>query len=208
MPPSCSEIGDSQIVEASQVLDFFPDPRHRAGVEHLQLEPAHAFRNGSTVQFHNDGESRDLPHCGLDPGPFEDQLILVALALEMIGREAKAFEPGHKFRTEHLPLAIKHIAAQPRAFTARQRQRSDVIQLLLERADIDHRREGDMRRSVDDAEGDLGRAMPPEDCLRHQELVEIGIQHRPHDRVDFPIVIVDAGGDIGHGEGIGLAVDQ
>ena len=35
--------------------------------------------------------------------------------------------------------------------------------------------------------------------LAHQELVEIRIDERPHDRVDLPFVVPDAGGDIDHG---------
>ena len=42
-------------------------------------------------------------------------------------------------------------------------------------------------------------AMAAEDRLRHQQLVEVRIQHRADDRVDLPGVVVDAGGDVGHG---------
>jgi hypothetical protein len=35
--------------------------------------------------------------------------------------------------------------------------------------------------------------------LAHQQLVEIGVDQRPHDRVDLPLVVVDTGGDVDHG---------
>ena len=42
-------------------------------------------------------------------------------------------------------------------------------------------------------------AVAAEDRLRHQQLVEVRVEHRADDRVDLPGVVVDAGGDVGHG---------
>ena len=39
-------------------------------------------------------------------------------------------------------------------------------------------------------------AMPTENRLRHQQLVEIRIEHGAHDRVDLPGVVVDPGRDV------------
>jgi hypothetical protein len=49
-----------------------------------------------------------------------------------------------------------------------------------------------------DAEGDLHVAVALPDRLRHEQLVEIGVDHRADDRIDLPSVIVDAGGDVDH----------
>ena len=40
--------------------------------------------------------------------------------------------------------------------------------------------------------------MPPVHRLRHEQLVEIGIEQRPDDRIDLPVMIVNARGDISH----------
>src|SRR6516164_7788838 len=74
-----------------------------------------------------------------------------------------------------------------------------MVELFLERADVDQARELHRRRAVEDAERNPDLAMAPVDGLRHQQLVKIGVEHRAYDRVDLPFVIVDAGGDVGHG---------
>ena len=182
-----------------QPADLLPHPRHGARVEHLQLELAEALGDGAAVQLHQHGERRDLPHGGLDPGALEGQLVLVAVALQVVGREAEALEPLDELGREHLPLAVEHVAAQPGGFAAAERQRADVVELLFQLADVDEpRRACTDARAVNDAEGDAHVAMAAEDRLRHQQLVEVGIQHRADDRVDLPGVVVDAGGDVGH----------
>ena len=54
-------------------------------------------------------------------------------------------------------------------------------------------------RAVDQAELDGDVAVAAEHRLQHQELVEVGVEQRADDRVDPPVVVVDAGGDVGHG---------
>src|SRR5262249_486062 len=79
------------------------------------------------------------------------------------------------------------------------RERADMIELLFQLSGIDQPGKLDRGRAVEDAEGDAGILVAPEDRLRHQQLVEIRIEHRAHDRVDLPGVAVDASGDVGHG---------
>ena len=179
--------------------DLLPHPRHGARIQHLQLELAEPLGDGAAVQLHQHGERRDLPHGGLDPGALEGQLVLVALALEAVGGKAEGLEPGDELGGEHLPLAVEHVAAQEGGFASRERQRADVVELLLQLADVDQLREFDRSGAVEDAEGDLGIAVAAKDRLRHQQLVEVGVEHRAHDGIDLPVVIVDAGGDVGHG---------
>ena len=181
-----------------QAADLLPHPRHGARVEHLQLELAHVLGDGAAVQLHQHGERRDLPHGGLDPRPLEGQLVLVAAALQVVGGKAEVLEPLDELGREHLPLAVEHVAAQEGRLAAAQAQRADVVELLLERADVDQPAELDVRGAVDDAERDPRVLVAAIDRLRHQQLVEIRVQHRADDRVDLPGVVVDAGGDVGH----------
>ena len=199
MPPPGAEVGDAHAGELLEPADLLPQARHGARVEHLQLELGHAFGDGPGVQLHQHGERRDLPHGGLDPGAIEGQLVLVSLALELVGREAEALEPGEEVGPEHRPLAVEAVAAQPGRLAAGKRERADVIELLLQLAHVDEPGKLHRHGAVDDAEGDTRVPVPPEDRLRHQQLVEIGVDHRAHDRVDLPGVVVDAGGDVGHG---------
>ena len=73
-----------------------------------------------------------------------------------------------------------------------------MVELLAELAGIDDVGEAHARRAVLDAEGDLHVAVALPDRLRHEQLVEIGVDHRADDRIDLPSVIVDAGGDVDH----------
>ena len=70
-------------------------------------------------------------------GPSKVSSYWSPLALQMVGREAEALQPLDELRGEHLPLAVKHVAAQPGGFTSRQAQRADVVQLFLQLADVD-----------------------------------------------------------------------
>src|SRR5215470_4039251 len=74
-----------------------------------------------------------------------------------------------------------------------------MVQLLLELTRVDEAGELDGSGAIENAEGDLDMAVAAEDRLRHQQLVEIGVEHRAHDGIDLPVMIVDAGGDVGHG---------
>ncbi len=51
---------------------------------------------------------------------------------------------------------------------------------------------------IDQAERHLRVRIVVQDTLGHQELVEIRVDHRAHDRVDLERVVVDTGGNVGH----------
>ena len=79
-----------------------------------------------------------------------------------------------------------------------------MIELLAQFPHIDEIGDADGAAAVLDAEGHVGVAMAAKDRLRHQELVEIGIEQRPDDRVDLEIVVVNPRREIEHGrEGSG-----
>jgi hypothetical protein len=76
-----------------------------------------------------------------------------------------------------------------------------MIQLLFQGAGIDQSRQGNMRRTIDNAEGHPDVTKTPENRLRHQQFIEIRVDNGSDDRVDSPIVIIDARGDVGHVRG-------
>ena len=198
MPPTGAEIGDLQPVDPAQPLDLFPDPGHRAGIEDLKLELAHRGEDGARAQFHQDGERGDFPQHDLGPLALEGQFILVALAFKFIGRQAQVLEPLHEGVAEHLPLAIEGVAAQPCAFAPRQATRAGMVKLFAQLALVDQARQRDAFRPVDKREDDIGVGAVAMHRLAHQKLVEIGVDQRADDGVDLEVVVIDAGGDVGH----------
>ena len=194
-----AEVGDAEARQSVEALEMLPYPRHRLRVQHLQFELAEILGHGAAVQLHDHGKRRDLPHRGLDPRPFEGQLVLVAATLEVVGGKAEVLEPLDEVGREHLPLAVEHVAAQPSGLTTAQRQRPNVVELFTQSPLVDEVGKRHGGGAVDDPEGHPRLAVATVDHLRHEQLVEIGIEHRADDRVDLPGVIVDPGGDVGHG---------
>ena len=198
MAAAGAEIGDGKIRHLFQPLDLLPHPGHGAGIEHLKLELAHAPQNAARAQLVEDGERRDLPHGGLDPGAVEGQHVLAVLLLQQVFGKAEGLEPVHEFRREHLALAVEGVAAQPGGFATGQGQAAHMVELLAQLACIDDVGQADAGGAVMNAERDLHVPMATKDRLRHQELVEVRIQHRPDDRIDLPGMVVDPGRDVRH----------
>jgi hypothetical protein len=182
-----------------EAFDLFPEFRHGAGVEHLKLEPAHLAQDGAAPEFHQDGERGDLPQHDLGPFAFEGQLVLVADPFEVVGRQLQRLEPVHEFGREHLPLAVEGVAAHPGGLAPAEAQGADVVELFAQLPLVDEGGQRNARGAVDEGEGDIGVGPVAEHRLAHQELVEIRVDEGADDRVDLPLVVVDAGGDVDHG---------
>ena len=198
MPPPGAEIGDLQPVDPAQPLHLLPQLGHRAGVKHLQFEPAEAVQHGAAAQFHQHGQGGDFPHHDLGPLALEGQFILPVALFEVIGRQLQLLEPFHEIGAEHLTFAVEGVAAQEGGFAPAQPQGADVVELFAQLALVHQVRQPDRGRAVDQAEGHVGVRPVAEDGLAHQQLVEIRVDQGPHDRVDLPLVVIDAGGDIDH----------
>ena len=144
MAAARAEVGDRQIRYLAQFFDLFPDTGHAAGVKDLQFEFAHPVQHRATAQFHQNRKGRNFPKHHLGPCALKCQLVLVAFALQMIGRQPQPFEPFHEIRAEHLALAVKRVAAQPSAFSPAEGKRTDVIKLLAQFAFVDQIGKGNM----------------------------------------------------------------
>ena len=198
MPPPRSEISQPQPVKLAQPFYLFPKARHGAGVEHLQLEPAHVLQCRAGAQFHQGGQGGNLPQHDLWPLAFEGQVVLAIAFFQVVGRQLKILEPLHEIGPEHLALAVEGVAAQPGGFAARQAQRADMIQLFAQLSFVDQVRKADGCRPVDQREGNVGVGLVAENRLTHQQLVKVRIDQRPNDRVDLPFVVVHPCGNIDH----------
>ena len=73
-----------------------------------------------------------------------------------------------------------------------------MIELFAQLSFVDHLGKTDVFGTVDQRKGHLRIRTVPKHGLTHQQLVEIRVDQRPHDRVDFPFVVIDAGGDVDH----------
>ena len=201
MAAARAEIGHRQVGQLLQPLDLLPDPGHGAGVEHLQVELAETPQHGARPQFVEDRERRDLPHGGLDPRSVEGQLVLPVMDGQFVFGQPEVLEPRDEFGSQNAPLTAEYVAAQPRDLTLAEAERASVVQLLAQQPGIDLVGDPDAPRAVGDPEGCLNVGVPAQDRLCHQELVEIGIEQRPHDRVDAEAVVVDSLRQIQHALG-------
>ena len=73
-----------------------------------------------------------------------------------------------------------------------------MVKLFAQFALVDQISQPDMFGPVDQGERNLRVGFVAEHGLTHQQFVEIRINERPHNRVDFPFVIPNAGGNIDH----------
>ena len=74
-----AEIGNLQRPlggERAQPLDLAPQLGLGAGVEHVEIEAAHAAHRGARAQLVDDRQRRDLPHRRVRPRAGEAQLVL------------------------------------------------------------------------------------------------------------------------------------
>ena len=196
MPAARAEIRDAQAINLTQTFNLFPKLGHRAGVQHLKFKPPHFVQHGTAPHLHQHSQRRYFPQHDLGPVAFERQFILIANAFQVIRGQTQVFEPVHEIRAEHLAFAVERVAAHPRAFAARQAKGANVIQLFAQLAFVDQLGQWHMRRPVDQAESNLRVGFVAKHRLAHQKFVEIRVDQGPHNRVDLPLMVPDAGGDI------------
>src|SRR5262245_35744680 len=72
-----------------------------------------------------------------------------------------------------------------------------MIELGTKLALVDLLGKPDRSLAVDQRECGVDLGVEPPDHLQHQELVEIRVEQRAHDRIELPGVVVDPPGDIG-----------
>lgn len=73
-----------------------------------------------------------------------------------------------------------------------------MVELFAQFALINEFREADRFGAVDQRKCDICVGTIAKDRLAHQKLIEIGVDQRAYNRVDFPFVVPDACGDINH----------
>ena len=191
--------GPLLVLEDPQPLDFRPEFGFGPGVEHVEIESAHAAHRRPRPQFADNGEGGDLPHRRSGPKAVEAQLILTVALRQFIVGETESSEPLHELRLENVARAVERIAGEPNQLVLGESQGARVIELVDQLALVHDIGEPHRRCSVDELESDPALRMHLPDHLEHQKLVEIRVEQRSHRRIDPKRVIIDAGCDIrGH----------
>ena len=200
MPAAGAEIGDAQrplALQDAQPLDLAPELRLGAGVEHVEIEAAHAAHGGAGAQLVDDRKRGDFPHGRLAPETLEAELVLAVATGQLVRRQAKSLQPFHERRLENLLRAVEGVAGEPDQLVLGEPQGSGVVELVDEFTLFDDVGEAHRGCAVDELERHLAVAVQPPDHLQHQDFVEIGVEQRAHDGVDAERVVVDAGREIG-----------
>ncbi len=122
-------------------------------------------------------------------GPVEGQFVLPVAGGELVLRQAESLEPRHEVGSRMRPwprntLPRSHVTSpferrRERAWSSCSRSSPSSTSSAMRTRACGWR----CRRSS-------RPAVPAQDRLRHQELVEIRIEERPHDRIDAEAVVV------------------
>ena len=171
MAAAGAEIGDLQRTlggERAQTLDLAPQLGLGAGVEHVEVEAAHAAHGGARAQLVDDRQRRDLPHRRVGPRSGEAQFVLSVLAGQLVFGQAEVGQPFHEVRLEDLPIAVKCVAGEPDQLVLGEAQRARVVELVDQLALVDDVGEADLAGAIVELEGDLAVAMQLPDHLLHQ----------------------------------------
>jgi len=127
------------------------------------------------------------------------EIVLVALAFQIVGGKAEVFEPVDEFRREHPLFAVKCVSAEPCDFAPAQFQRADVIELGAELFLIHQVGQRNGFGAIYQRKGDVDVRMAFLHGLGHQKFVEIRVQHGADNGIKVPSVVVNPCGDINHG---------
>src|SRR5580692_6793511 len=106
------------------------------------------------------------------------------------------FQPFQKRRLEDAPPSIERVARQPDQLGLMEAQLSGFFQLFAQLLNVDDVTQTHRARTIEQSERGLGRAKMLPDELEHQQLVEIRIQQRTRDRVQFPVMVVRTPGNV------------
>ena len=101
-------------------------------------------------------------------------------------------------------MPVERVARQPDQLRLMEPEFPCLFQLFAKFVNMNHVREAHVARSIDQGKRRFGRSKALPDELEHEQLVEIGIQQGPRDRVQFPVMIMSAPREIDDHDGITL----
>ena len=114
-------------------------------------------------------------------------------------------EPFEKRWFKDAAGSIEGVASQPDEFGFRKAEFSSLFELLAKLADINKIRKAQFWSPVAEGKGGSGLRKVLPDELEHEQFVEVCIQKRSSDRVEFPVMAVSATREIDDHEEFTLA---
>src|ERR1700679_3777763 len=192
-----AEVADAERGHAAEALHFFPEARFGAGVEDVEVELAEVLHCGACLEFVDDGEGVDFPESCIGPEAFEAEGDLAVLHGKLVVGEAEVLvEPFEEFGLEDAALAVEGVAGEPDQLRLMEAEPAGVFELLAEFVEDDDVAEADCGGAVLECKAGAraGEMLPDE--LEHEDLVEVGIEERPGDWVELPVMVVRTAGDV------------
>ena len=132
-----------------------------------------------------------------------DELAILDRKL-VIGKAEIAFELFDEVGFEDALVTVEGVAGEPDQFGFVEAALAGLLELFAKLLDVDVVCEAKIGGAVDQEKDALVRGETFPDELQHQELVEIGVEQRARDGIDFPVVVVRATGKIDDHGGIRL----
>ena len=192
-----AEVADVEVGDAAKALHLLPKAGFGAGVEDVELELGEFFEAGAGFEFIDGGESVDLPHGCLGPKSMETEGKLAIFGGEFEGGEAEvALQPFEESGLEDAAAAVEGVAGEPDEFGLVEAQAASFFELLAEFVDGNDVSKANGGAAVEEGEGGLGGGEVFPDELEHEEFIEVGVEERARDGVEFPVVVVRATGDV------------
>ena len=105
-------------------------------------------------------------------------------------------EPLEEGGLKDLPRAVEGVAGKPDQLGTKEAQFAHMVELFAEHAGGNAVGETDVDGAVVDLAGDVGARKVLPDELEHKQLVEVGVQQRANDRIELPVVVVRALGEV------------
>src|SRR6185437_16112904 len=119
------------------------------------------------------------------------KLTVVDSEIEL-GELGIVFQPLEKRRRENSAFAIERVACQPDQLGFAEAEFSDCIQLLAQPVHTDDVTQPHGRGAIEQREGNVKMREIFPDELEHQKLVEVGIEQRTRDGIEFPVMVMCA----------------
>jgi len=194
MPAARAEVAYAQLWDAAEPLHLFPKAGLRPRVKDIELELAQVLEGGPRSQFADDGERVDLPHRGFGPeaAKVEAYLAVIDPAELVIGKAEAVLQPVEKLGFKNATPPVKGVTGEPYQLGLVIAQLSCVLEVLAQLFETDDAGQAHVARTVYERKRRLdgGEVLPDE--LQHEQFVEIVVEQRPDDRVDFPVVVMRA----------------
>ncbi len=203
MPPTRSEIGEPEAWNILQFLNLVPEFRFRSRIKDVKAKLAELFEGCPGFEFIHDGKRIQLPHRRFCPVSRERHLELAVSYRYFIFRQPEiSLQPPQEVGFENPAPSIKRVARQPDQLRPSKAQAPGVLHLCRQFFDRKHLCQAHLGRAIAHGQRDSGLGVVLPDELQHQELVEVGVEQRPGDRVEFPVVVMGAACKVHNHSGI------